>query len=385
MEGLWRDMHIDTRAILAPRKSEFGAVVPPVHLSSTFELDIDSVSGDYAYQRGSNPSRADLESVIASLEEAKHGFAFATGMAAVSSVFSLLSPGDEVLFSSNVYGGTFRYVEKIFPRAGLTGTFFDDLGSITSEDLSENTRMIFVETPGNPTLRVVDIERLAKLAHAHGALLVIDNTFMTAVLQRPLDFGADLVVQSATKFLGGHSDLLAGAVTTNDDELAENIRLSQKVFGGVLEPLTSFRLLQAIKTLPLRIARQQENAEKLVAFLSDHPAVQTVLSAGSFSEAEREVHERQAQGIGAVFSFELAQGYDLKKFLHALEIPWFAVSLGGVESLLSIPATMSHDGMTQAARDRAGITDGLVRFSAGIENIDDLLADFAKALDAAQK
>ncbi|MDU5962851.1 MAG: PLP-dependent aspartate aminotransferase family protein, partial [Dermabacter sp.] len=257
--------------------------------------------------------------------------------------------------------------------------------SITSEDLSENTRMIFVESPGNPTLRVVDIERLAKLAHAHGALLVIDNTFMTAVLQRPLDFGADLVVQSATKFLGGHSDLLAGAVTTNDDELAENIRLSQKVFGGVLEPLTSFRLLQAIKTLPLRIARQQENAEKLVAFLSDHPAVQTVLSAGSFSDAEREVHERQAKGIGAVFSFELAQGYDLKKFLHALEIPSFAVSLGGVESLLSIPATMSHDGMTQAARDRAGITDGLVRFSAGIENIDDLLADFAKALDAAQK
>lgn len=377
-------MHIDTRAILAPRTSEFGAVVPPVHLSSTFELDIDTIDGDYAYQRGSNPSRGDLESVIANLEEAKHGFAFATGMAAVSSVLSLLSPGDEVLFSSNVYGGTFRYVEKIFPRAGFTGTFFDDLGSITSADLSEKTRMIFVETPGNPTLRVVDIERLAKLAHEHGVLLVIDNTFMTAVLQRPLDMGADLVVQSATKFLGGHSDLLAGAVTTNDAELAENIRLSQKVFGGVLEPFTSIRLLQAIKTLPLRITRQQENAEKLVAYLREHPGIQTVLSAGSFSEHEREIHERQAAGIGAVFSFELAEGYDLKTFLHALEIPSFAVSLGGVESLMSIPATMSHDGMTQAARERAGITDTLVRFSVGIENINDLLADFDQALDAAK-
>ena len=377
-------MHIDTRAILAPRTSEFGAVVPPVHLSSTFELDIDTIDGDYAYQRGSNPSRGDLESVIANLEEAKHGFAFATGMAAVSSVFSLLSPGDEVLFSSNVYGGTFRYVEKIFPRAGLTGTFFDDLGSITSADLSEKTRMIFVETPGNPTLRVVDIERLAKLAHEHGALLVIDNTFMTAVLQRPLDMGADLVVQSATKFLGGHSDLLAGAVTTNDAELAENIRLSQKVFGGVLEPFTSIRLLQAIKTLPLRITRQQENAEKLVAHLREHPGIATVLSAGSFSEHEREIHERQAAGIGAVFSFELTEGYDLKTFLHALEIPSFAVSLGGVESLMSIPATMSHDGMTQAARERAGITDTLVRFSVGIENINDLLADFDQALDVAK-
>lgn len=377
-------MHIDTRAILSPRKSEFGAVVPPVHLSSTFELDIDTTSGDYAYQRGANPSRGDLETVIASIEDAKHGFAFATGMAAVSAIFSLLSAGDEVLFSSNVYGGTFRYVEKIFPRAGLTGTFFDDLGSITEEDLSENTRMIFVETPGNPTLRVVDIERLAKLAHENGALLVIDNTFMTAVLQRPLDLGADVVVQSATKFLGGHSDLLAGAVTTNDDDLAENIRLSQKVFGGVLEPLTSIRLLQAIKTLPLRITRQQENAEKLVAYLREHPGIAKVLAAGSFSEAEREIHERQAKGIGAVFSFELAEGYDLKAFLHALEIPFFAVSLGGVESLLSLPATMSHDGMTQEARDRAGITDGLVRFSVGIENIDDLLADFDQALSAAK-
>lgn len=207
---------------------------------------------------------------------------------------------------------------------------------------------------------------------------------MTAVLQRPLDLGADLVVQSATKFLGGHSDLLAGAVTTNDDDLAENIRLSQKVFGGVPEPFTSIRLLQAIKTLPLRIVRQQENAEKLVAYLREHPGVATVLAAGSFSEAEREIHERQAKGIGAVFSFELAEGYDLKAFLHALEIPFFAVSLGGVESLLSLPATMSHDGMTQEARDRAGITDGLVRFSAGIENIEDLLADFDQALSAAK-
>lgn len=377
-------MHSDTRAIHAARHFPHGAVVPPVNFTSTYEMDIDTVSAPYAYQRGSNPTRDCVETVIAALEDARHGFAFATGMAATHAVFSLLSAGDRVLLPTNVYGGTFRYVEKMFPRLGLEGVFVDNLDELTDDDLSENTRMIFVETPGNPTLRIADIAHLAGLAHRHNALLVVDNTFMTGLLQRPLEHGADLVVQSATKYLGGHSDLLAGAVTTNSDALAEQIALSQKVHGGVLDPFTSFRLVQAIKTLPLRLERQQENARALIDHLEAHKGISRVLFAGSYSEHERQVHASQASGIGAVFSFELAEGYHLQAFLHALELPAFAVSLGGVESLMCLPASMSHDGMTQEARDRAGITDALVRFSAGIENIADLTADFDQALTSAR-
>lgn len=387
-------MHIDTLAVHAARKLdphkgpgvhyEHGAVVPPVHLASTYELDTSTHDGPFAYQRGSNPTRGDLERALAAVEGAKYGFAFATGMAATAAAFSLLRHGDEVLLSASVYGGTFRLVNSYFEQLGVTARFFDDLGALTDADFSTRTRLVFVETPGNPTLRVVDLQRIAELARAHDALLVVDNTFLTGVLQRPLELGAHLVVQSGTKFLGGHSDLLAGVVTTNDPALAEKIALNQKAYGGVLEPLTAFRLLQSLKALPLRLERQQANAGALAEFLRGHSGVARVLTAGSHSETEAKVQRSQAQGTGAVFSFELAPGLDQTAFLSALAIPAFAVSLGGVESLICVPATMSHDGMTQEARDRAGITHGLIRFSAGIENIADLIADFEQALSAAK-
>lgn len=377
-------MHIQTVAVQTLRDHEHGAVVPPVHLASTFELDAATDDGGYAYQRGSNPTRAQLEQVLAALDGAEHGFAFATGMAATAAVFSTLEVGDEVLLPTSVYGGTFRFVDKVFPARGLTGRYVDDLGALTDEDFTPATRMVFVETPANPTLRVTDLRRLVELAHRHGALVAVDNTFMTPVLQRPLELGADVVVQSATKYLAGHSDLLAGVVTTSDPALAEAYALAQKAQGGVLSPSDSFRLIQAIKTLPLRLERQQDNARAIAEFLRDRDDVTTVFFPGSHSEQEARIHASQADGPGAVLSFELAAGLDRVRFVEALRYPVYAVSLGGVESLICRPATMTHEAMTPEARATAGISDELLRLSVGIENIDDLLEDLTQALASAR-
>lgn len=377
-------MRIDTIAVQALRDHEHGAVVPPIHLSSTFELDPATSDGAYAYQRGANPTRAQLQTVLAAIEGAQHAFAFATGMAATGAALGLLEGGDEVILSASVYGGTYRFVDTVFPGRGVTGRFVEDLGTLTEADFTERTRMVFVETPANPTLRVTDLRRIVELAHAHGALVVVDNTFMTPVLQRPLELGADLVVQSATKYLAGHSDLLAGVVTTDDAELAERIALAQKVLGGVLSPFDSYRLIQDIKTLPLRLGRQQESAVAIAAHLREHEAVARVLLPGSTSEAEAVVHASQASGPGAVLSFELADGVDRVAFLRALRIPVYAVSLGGVESLICHPATMTHEAMTPQARADAGISDELLRLSVGIESVEDLIADLDQALAAAR-
>lgn len=377
-------MHIDTLSVHAVRGFEHGAVVPPIHLSSTFELDALTQAGDFAYQRGANPTRGYVESAIAKVEGAQFGFAFNSGMAAISAIFSLLKAGDEVLLSSAVYGGTFRYVDSYFAQKNLNARFLDDFSELSEAHFSPNTKMVFVETPGNPNLRVVDIARLAKLAKQNNALLIVDNTFLTGVLQRPLELGADAVIQSATKYLGGHSDLLAGAVTTNDPSIAADIFLAQKTFGAGLDPLTSFRLFQAIKTLPLRIGRQEENARALIEFLAQQEGIKLLKYPGSYSVQEAEIQAQQASGIGACFSFELADELDLQKFLSALELPAFAVSLGGVESLICLPATMTHEAMSPEAQAKAEITPRLLRFSAGIEHIDDLIQDFTTALAAAQ-
>ncbi|MCS6711412.1 PLP-dependent transferase [Brachybacterium sp. EF45031] len=377
-------MHIDTLAVQTLRHHEHGAVVPPVHLASTFALDPATGEGPYAYQRGGNPTRAALETVLAALDGASHGFAFATGMAATAAVFETLRSGDVVVLPTSVYGGTYRFVERLLPARGITARYVDDLSALTDDDLPERTRMVFVETPANPTLRITDLRRVAELAHRHGALLVVDNTFMTPVLQRPLELGADIVVQSATKYLGGHSDLLAGVVTTDDPALAETLALAQKAGGGVLAPQDSFRLIQSIKTLPLRLGRQQDNAVAIAAHLRSHEGIAAVLTPGSASEEEARVHAEQAAGPGAVLSFRLAPGLDRVRFLRALNLPAYAVSLGGVESLICHPATMTHEAMTPEARDRAGITDDLLRLSVGIERVDDLIADLDQALAAAR-
>ena len=377
-------MHIQTAAVHTLRDFEHGAVVPPVHLASTFELDPATEDGAYAYQRGSNPTRAQLETVLAALDDAEHGFAFASGMAATAAALSTLTVGDEVLLPASVYGGTYRFVDLVLPGRGITGRFVDDLGALTDADFTPSTRAVFIETPANPTLRITDLRRIIELAHRHGALVIVDNTFMTPVLQKPLALGADIVVQSATKYLAGHSDLLAGTVTTNDDTLAEAFALAQKAQGGVLAPQDSFRLIQAIKTLPLRLERQQSNAEAIVAHLREHEGIRQVWYPGSHSEEEARIHASQASGNGAVLSFELAAGLDSVAFLRALRFPAYAVSLGGVESLICRPATMTHEAMTPEARRNAGISDELLRLSVGIEDVADLLADLDQALAAAR-
>ena len=377
-------MHIQTAAVHTLRDFEHGAVVPPVHLASTFELDPATEDGAYAYQRGSNPTRAQLETVLAALDDAEHGFAFASGMAATAAALSTLTVGDEVLLPASVYGGTYRFVDLVLPGRGITGRFVDDLGALTDADFTPSTRAVFIETPANPTLRITDLRRIIELAHRHGALVIVDNTFMTPVLQKPLALGADIVVQSATKYLAGHSDLLAGTVTTNDDTLAEAFALAQKAQGGVLAPQDSFRLIQAIKTLPLRLERQQSNAEAIVAHLREHEGIRQVWYPGSHSEEEARLHASQASGNGAVLSFELEPGFDSVAFLRALRFPAYAVSLGGVESLICRPATMTHEAMTPEARQNAGISDELLRLSVGIEDVADLLADLDQALAAAR-
>ena len=377
-------MHIRTAAVHTLKDFEHGAVVPPVHLASTFELDPAAEDGAYAYQRASNPTRAQLETVLAALDGADHGFAFASGMAATAAALSTLAVGDEVLLPASVYGGTYRFVDLVLPGRGVTGRFVDDLGALTDADFTPTTRAVFVETPANPTLRITDLRRVAELAHRHGALVIVDNTFMSPVLQRPLELGADVVIQSATKYLAGHSDLLAGAVTTNDDALAEAFALAQKAQGGVLAPQDSFRLIQAIKTLPLRLERQQANAEAIVAHLRGREDVARVNFPGSYSEEEARLHASQAAGPGAVLSFELSGGLDRLAFLRALRLPAYAVSLGGVETLICRPATMTHEAMTDQARRAAGISDELLRLSVGIEDVGDLLDDLDQALAAAR-
>ena len=377
-------MHIQTAAVHTLKDFEHGAVVPPVHLASTFELDRADEEGAFAYQRGANPTRTQLETVLAALEGAGHGFAFASGMAATAAALSTLAVGDEVLLPASVYGGTYRFVDLVLPGRGVTGRFVDDLGALTDADFTPATRAVFVETPANPTLRITDLRRVVELAHRHGALVIVDNTFMSPVLQRPLELGADVVVQSATKYLAGHSDLLAGVITTNDDALAEAFHLAQVAQGGVLAPQDSFRLIQSVKTLPLRLERQQANAEAIVAHLRGREDIAQVWFPGSHSEEEARIHASQATGAGAVLSFELAAGLDRIAFLQALRYPAFAVSLGGVETLICRPATMTHEAMTDQAREAAGISPELLRLSVGIEDIGDLLDDLDQALAAAR-
>jgi cystathionine beta-lyase len=376
-------VRIQTAAVHTLRDFEHGAVVPPVHLASTFALDPATEDGVYAYQRGSNPTRAQLEQVLAALDGARHGFAFASGMAATAAALSTLEVGDEVILPASVYGGTYRLVDLVLPGRGVTGRFVADLGELTDEDFTPATRAVFVETPANPTLRITDLRRIVELAHRHDALVIVDNTFMTPVLQKPLALGADIVVQSATKYLAGHSDLLAGAVTTDDDRLADALRLAQKAQGGVLGPQDSFRLIQSIKTLPLRLERQQANAEEIVRHLSSHERIAQVWYPGTHSEEETRIHDAQATGRGAVLSFELADGLDRVAFLRALRYPAYAVSLGGVESLICRPATMTHEAMTPQAQAEAGISEEMLRLSVGIEDLADLVEDLDQALAAA--
>lgn len=363
-----------------------GAVNVPIYQTSTYEQQGLGKFKGYEYSRTGNPTRAALEALIAELEGGKAGFAFGSGMAAITAVLSLFETGDKVIISKNVYGGTFRVLDKVFNHFGISYSIEDttDLKSL-DEKVTPEVKAIMIESPANPLLTVTDIAGVAEIAKKHGILSIVDNTFMTPYLQRPIELGINIVVHSATKYLGGHSDVVAGLVVVDSDELAERIAFIQNSTGGVLGPFDSFLLIRGIKTLGVRMDRHVENAEKAAKFLIEHKAVKKVYYPGLPDAQGAEITKRQAKNGGAMISFELYENYDINKFFESLQLVALAESLGGVESLVCHPASMTHASIPYETRQKVGITDGLIRLSIGIESINDILADLDQAIAKAEK
>lgn len=363
-----------------------GAVNVPIYQTSTYEQQGLGENKGWEYSRTGNPTRAALEALIAELEGGTAGFAFGSGMAAITAVLSLFKSGDKVLISSNVYGGTFRVLDKVFRHFGIAYDIADTTDIPALENAFDpSVKAILIESPANPLLTITDIAAVAAAAKKHGALTIVDNTFMTPYLQRPLTLGADIVVHSATKYLGGHSDLVAGLAVVRDAALAERLAFIQNSTGGVLGLFDSFLLIRGIKTLAVRMDRHTGNAEKAAAFLKENSAVKKVYYPGLPDAQGYEINCRQAKNGGAMISFELKENYNIRTFFQSLRLVALAESLGGVESLVCHPASMTHASIPYEVRQKVGITDGLIRLSIGIENIDDLLADLAQAIQESEE
>lgn len=364
-----------------------GAVSVPIYQTSTYRQKAlgQTVSG-YEYSRTGNPTREALEKLIAELEGGTAGFAYASGMAAITATLLLFKAGDKLLISSNVYGGTFRVLDKVFKQFDLRYEIVDtsDLALVESR-IDESVKALLIESPANPLLTVTDIAAAAALAHQHGLLAIVDNTFMSPYLQRPLTLGADIVVHSATKYLGGHSDLVAGLAVVKDKALAERFAFIQNATGGILEPFDSWLLIRGIKTLSVRMDRHLENAGFLAQALSKHPAVEKVYYPGLPDFPGYEIQKKQAAGAGAIVSFVLGPEYDLKTFFASVRLVTLGESLGGVESLLCHPASMTHASIPYDIRQKVGIVDNLVRLSVGIEDKQDIADDLSAAFEAAKK
>lgn len=363
-----------------------GAVNVPIYQTSTYEQDGLGQDRGWEYSRTGNPTRAALEALIAELEHGKAGFAFGSGMAAITAVLSLFHSGDKIIISSNVYGGTFRVLNKVFNSFEISYSIEDTTNLQTLESkITPDVKAILIESPANPLLTITDIKGVADLAKKHNILSIVDNTFMTPYLQLPLELGVDIVVHSATKYLGGHSDVVSGLVVVNDEKLAERIAFIQNSTGGVLGPFDSFLLIRGIKTLGVRMDRHVSNAEKAVEFLQNHKAVKKVYYPGLKDAQGYEINKKQAKNGGAMISFELYENYDIKKFFSSLKLIALAESLGGVESLVCHPASMTHASIPYETRQKIGITDGLIRLSIGIENIDDLIDDLKQAIEESER
>ena len=362
-----------------------GAVNVPIYQTSTFKQDGLGKMRGYEYSRTGNPTREALEALIAELEGGEAGFAFASGLAAETAVLSLLHTGDRVLISSNVYGGTFRLLNDVFDHFGINYTISDteDIASFEN-DITPDVKAVLIESPANPLMTVTDIRAVAEKAHEYGLLVIVDNTFMTPYLQRPLTLGADIVVHSATKYLGGHSDVVAGLAVVKTKELAEKLAFIQNSTGGVLPPFDSFLLTRGIKTLGVRLDRHVSNAETAARVLAGHPAVKSVHYPGLESDKGYEVNSRQAKNGGVMISFELKDNYDINVFFESLKLVTLAESLGGVESLVCHPSSMTHASIPEEIRRQVGITDGLIRLSIGIEDINDILDDLEQAIAASE-
>jgi cystathionine beta-lyase/cystathionine gamma-synthase len=359
-----------------------GAIITPIYQTSTYVQEELGRHKGYEYARTQNPTREALEGNLAAIEGGRGAIAFASGMAAIDAITSLLQSGDHVVISDNVYGGTYRLFDKVLSRYGLSFTSVDtgDLGRVEGA-ITPDTRMLFVETPSNPVMRLTDLRAAADLAHARGLRLVVDNTFASPCVQRPIEFGADLVTHSTTKYLNGHSDSVGGVVVATRQDDVEWLRFVQNAAGAILSPFDSWLVLRGTKTLPIRMAQHSANGMALAQFLADHPKVEHVYYPGLPSHPQYDLACRQMRGFGGMLAFETGSLERAARLLKSVRLMALAESLGGVETLISHPATMTHASVPADHRRELGISDGLVRISAGIEDIADLQEDLAQALD----
>ena len=361
-----------------------GAIMTPIYQTSTYVQEGIGIHKGYAYSRSANPTRSALESNIAAIENGKYGACFASGIAAIDCVIKMLNPGDEVVSTNDLYGGTYRIFKTIFEKYGIIFHFVDmlDVQNIKNA-VNENTKLIWVETPTNPMMNIIDLEATAKIAKEAGVMLAVDNTFATPYLQNPLDQGADIVMHSATKYLGGHSDVIMGVLVCNDEAIAKEMYRIQNSSGAVTGPMDSFLVLRGIKTLHVRMQRHCENGEKVACWLKTHPKVDKVYWPGFEDHPNHSVAKRQMRGYGGMISFSLKGNRleDAKKLALGTNLFALAESLGGVESLIGHPATMTHASISKEEREETGIVDSLIRLSVGIEDAGDLIEDLAGAME----
>jgi len=373
-------MRFATKAIHAGQGPEprTGAITPPIYMTSTFSQKDQEA---YVYGRGSNPTREGLEANLAALEDGKHGLAFSSGMGAITTMMTLLKKGDHVVVSDDCYGGVYRIFSRIMSEFGVDATFLDLRDLVDVEDaFRPGTRMLWMESPTNPLMKVVDLRELAFLAKAHEAISVCDNTFPSPALQNPLAMGVDLVVHSTTKYLGGHADVLGGAIVTNSERLHERLKFAQNALGTIPSPFDCWLVLRGVKTLALRMERHSDNADAIARFLKDHKGVSRVFYPGLPEDPGHALAKKQMRRFGGMLSFELHDATKIRERLRKLSVVTLAESLGAVESLIEHPATMTHHHVPREQREKQGITDGLIRFSVGLEDPQDILEDLRVAL-----
>jgi len=361
----------------------YGAVMPPIYQTSTYSQTTPGGHKGFEYSRSANPTRTALENALASIENGKFGLAFGSGLAAIDAVMKLFKPGDEIISTNDLYGGSYRLFTKIFEGLGIK---FHFIGMQDAENIevhiNKNTKLIWVETPTNPMMNIIDIEAVSKIAKKHKVLLAVDNTFATAYLQQPLDLGADIVMHSATKYLGGHSDVVMGSLVVDDRELADKLYFIQNASGAIAGPMDSFLVLRGIKTLHIRMQRHCENGEKIATFLKSHPKVDKVYWPGFEDHPNHDIAKKQMTGFGGMISFTTAEGTEKSAItiLEKFKVFTLAESLGGVESLAGHPASMTHASIPKEDREKTGVVDSLIRLSVGIEDEEDLIEDLNQAL-----
>ncbi len=376
-------MRLETKAIHAgqPPDPSTGAIMPPIYQTSTYVVEAPGKNKGYEYSRTSNPTRTALEKNLAALENGKYGLAFASGMAAINTIMNLFTSGSHVICNDDLYGGTHRLFTHLYENYGFSFDFVDaeDTKNI-EQKIAENTKLIFIETPSNPLLKIVDIEKVARIAHRHNLPVVVDNTFATPFLQQPFSLGADIIVHSTTKYLGGHSDIIGGGIVVSDQELYERLSFYQNAVGAVPGPMDCWLVLRGIKTLALRMERHCENAFRIAQHLKNHPKVAQVYYPGLPSHPQHQLAREQMSGFGGMISVELQGDFQsAEKFIRSTRFFALAESLGGVESLICHPATMTHASIPREERLKAGFKDELIRLSVGVENVDDLIEDLENA------